>query len=207
MAKVKLALNELNGQQIVQLADTIVTRMTGNANFPTPNPALTVITALRDTASTKLNQAQATRTLSEQHTGEANTAVGALKGGLTSLGSYVDNASGGDETKIRSTGMDVRDPSAAIGDLPQVQNLAVTAGDNDGELDAVWDPVKGRRIYEVQSSADPFSPTSWTTKANPTASKVTLTGFPSASKAWVRVRAHGTAGPGPWSDPALKVVP
>ena len=40
-----------------------------------------------------------------------------------------------------------------------------------------------------------------------TNSKTTLTGYVSGSKLWVRVRAINSKGKGPWSDPAVKVVP
>jgi hypothetical protein len=33
------------------------------------------------------------------------------------------------------------------------------------------------------------------------------TDLPSATRCWFRVRAVGTKGPGPWSDPAIKTVP
>ena len=40
-----------------------------------------------------------------------------------------------------------------------------------------------------------------------TAAHVTITGLTSGSRVWVRVRAIGTKGEGPWSDPATKIVP
>jgi hypothetical protein len=41
MAKVKLGLRNLTPDEKVELANTIKTAMTGNANFTTPNPTLT----------------------------------------------------------------------------------------------------------------------------------------------------------------------
>ena len=40
MAKVKLGLDKLTPDQMVAFANTIKTAMTGNANFPSPNPTL-----------------------------------------------------------------------------------------------------------------------------------------------------------------------
>jgi hypothetical protein len=40
-----------------------------------------------------------------------------------------------------------------------------------------------------------------------TNSKTTLTGYPSGSKLWVRVRAINSKGKGAWSDVAVKIVP
>ena len=50
MAKVKLGLKELSPDQKVDLANTIKTAMTGNANFTTPNPPLATIATLITTA-------------------------------------------------------------------------------------------------------------------------------------------------------------
>ncbi len=83
--------------------------------------------------------------------------------------------------------------------------LAITSGDNAGELDPNWDPVAGERSYEIQTSPDPITSTSWVAKGSVTKSKAVLSGLTSGQKMWVRVRAIGTAGP--WSDPATKTVP
>ena len=49
--------------------------------------------------------------------------------------------------------------------------------------------------------------TSFVTADTLTNSKTTLTGFTSGARIWVRVRAINSAGKGPWSDPAVKIVP
>src|SRR6266849_767769 len=54
MAKVRLGLQNLSPDQLVALANTIKTAMTGNANFATPNPTLAALGTLITTATTKL---------------------------------------------------------------------------------------------------------------------------------------------------------
>jgi len=89
-----------------------------------------------------------------------------------------------------------------------VLNLVLTAGDNDGTLDAAWDPLHGAGSYEVQISVDPVSSTSWAFKTVANKSSVTLDGLTSGAKIWVRVRGVGAGNnKGPWSDPAVKTVP
>ena len=91
--------------------------------------------------------------------------------------------------------------------LGQVLNLAVTMGDADGTLDLACDPLAGAKTYEWQvTAADPVAGPYATTEQT-TASKATLTGRTSGSRVWVRVRGVGPKGPGPWSDPATKIVP
>ena len=59
----------------------------------------------------------------------------------------------------------------------------------------------------VQKSPDPISPTSWQQASVVTKSKTTVSGLTSGTKYWFRVAAVGTAGQGPWSDPATKLAP
>ena len=123
-------------------------------------------------------------------------------------GAYVQSESGGDEAKILSSGFGVRGAAAPISPVGQVLNLAVTEGDNPGSVDGQWDPVEGKKTYEVAFyvGADPATGT-YTQAAPVTASRTTLTGLSSGSRVWVKARALGAAGPGPWSDPATKIVP
>ena len=63
MAKPKLGLGNLTDDQIIALANTIKTAMTGNVNFTTPNPTLASIGTAITTAQTKVgayNTAKAT---------------------------------------------------------------------------------------------------------------------------------------------------
>ena len=116
-------------------------------------------------------------------------------------------ATGGDAVKIETTGFSVKATPAPVGVPAQVGNLVLTAGDNEGSIDYGHDPVRGAKSYEVQTSVDPVSASSWTYKTTAPRSSGTLTGFTSGAKIWVKVRAIGAAGPGPWSDPATKTVP
>lgn len=187
MAKVKLGLQKLTPDELIDLANTITTAMTGNANFTTPNPTLTAIGTLITTAQAKID---------------------ALRNGLSQEADYVQNVSGGDATKIESAGMSVRDTGGPIGTPTEVLNLVVTAGDNEGTLDASWDPVRGAASYEIQTSVDPVSGTSWAFKQSATKSNANIAGLTSGTKMWARVRAVGSGNAtGPWSDPATKVVP
>ncbi len=207
MAKVKLGLSTLSPQEVVELTNRIVTMMTGNANFPTPNPPLATLSAQNtasiggitgyDTAKAGADAALQTR----------DDLLAVQKGSLTQLAAYVENASGGDPAKIESAGMSVRAPSTApVGPMTQVLELVLSEGDFEGTLDLMFKPVRGAKSYEIQISPDP--PGTWTTKMTATKSSGTIQGLTSGAKLWVRVRAVGAGNQfGPWSDPAVKVVP
>jgi hypothetical protein len=207
MDKVKLNLRSLSPEELAGLANNIVTAMTGNANFPTPNPTLASVGGLIDALQIKIAAQTAAASAAKLATSERKTAEDALGDALRQLAAYVENASGGDQVKIESAGMQVRSGSGSIGELAQVSNLSVSEGDDDGELDAQWDRVYGAKSYEVQTSADPNVAGSWVLKMTATKSRCSISGLTSGNRVWVRVRGMGAAGPGPWSDPAGKVVP
>ncbi len=87
-----------------------------------------------------------------------------------------------------------------------VAHLAVSAGDSQGTLNLVFDPVRGADAYEVQSNAAPHQQP-WSFKAVSLTSKITLSGLSSGHRCWVRVRPIGPTGIGPWSDSVSKIVP
>ncbi|MBC8115099.1 MAG: fibronectin type III domain-containing protein [Candidatus Saccharimonas sp.] len=206
MAKVKLSLRNLTVPQKVQFMRQIVTAMTGNADYPTPSPPLATITTLANQLETDFNAAEASRLVSEQKTAVMGTSEDAADAGLTQLGAHVDNASGGDEEKILGAGMDVRATPAPVGSLPAPQGLVATIGDFDGEIDNVWDAVRGASSYVMEKSVDPPTATSWQPAGVTTKSQRTVTGLTSGTKYWFRVAALGAAGQSPWSNPASRTA-
>ena len=207
MAKVKLNLKNLSVPQKVQFAKQIVTAMTSNSNFASPMPALASITAANKELEDAFNAAKASQDTAKAKTGIQNDKEAAFNQLFSELGNYVEIATKGDTTKIKSSGMDVRSDAAPIGDLPQTLNLAVTEGDKEGEIDLQWDRVKGSKSYVIEKSTDPITADSWKQAGIATKSSHTVQGLASGTKCWFRVAAIGTAGQGPWSDPAVKVVP
>ncbi len=206
MAQVKLGLKDLNPEQKVALARQIVTAMTGNANFTTPNPTLAAITTAANALETKINAYNSAKAAAEAALADRDASAQELDALVTQEGAYVQNVSAGDAVKIEGAGMAVRAGGTPVGVMPKVLDLAVTEGDFEGTLDAIWKPVRGASSYEVQVSPDP--PGAWAPKMTSTKSSATVEGLTSASKLWVRVRAVGANNqPGPWSDPATKVVP
>lgn len=208
MSRVKLGLDRLNAEEVVAFANTVKTEMTGNPNFVTPNPTLAAFGTLITTASTKIAAYDAKKAEAETALADRDAALGALRESFSLLGDYVQNASGGDRVKIESAGMNVRAEGAPV-TMSQVLDLAATAGDNPGSLDLVWTPVAGVRSYEIQTNAtEPLVEANWAFKKSSSKSRATVEGLTSGARMWVRVRAVGTKeSVGPYSDPAVKVVP
>ncbi|MEY4917573.1 MAG: hypothetical protein RL616_1486 [Verrucomicrobiota bacterium] len=207
MAKVKFTLKGVSDTDTLQTCNSLKTALTGNANFTTPSPSLATFGSKITSAQTKLTAALNAQATAKQATADKDLEMDGLKALAMQLAGYVDLTAAGDESKILSAGLSVR-AGKTPPQLPgQVMNLSLTAGDNDGSLDAHWDPQTKIKSYEIQVSADPFTTTSFVTKDTVTKSSATLTGLTSGDRVWVRVRAINAAGKGAWSDPAVKVVP
>ena len=207
MAKVKFTLNGVSDVDTLQTCNELKTALTGNANFPTPTPTLTTFGTALATAQTKLTASDNAAAASKQATADKDTALAALKVLAMQLVGYVDLTAAGDESKILSASLAVRAVKTPQTVPVAVQNLSLSVGDNAGTLDAHWDFLDNAKSYEVQTSPDPFTSTSFVTADTVTKSSTTLAGLTSGAKIWVRVRGINSAGKGAWSDPAVKVVP
>ena len=207
MAKVKLGLKNMPIPVKAELATRIVTAMTGNANFTTPNPALADITAAKTALETAYNDALTKRQQAKSATDLMADKEKNLERVLTLEALYVENVSGGDELKIQSAGMSVKDAGAPIGELPAPMGLYATAGDEDGEIVLNWEPVRGAKSYTVQMTTDPNVLDSWAHKMNAPESFTDIKGLTSGGKFWFRVAGVGAAGQGAFSDPAAKYAP
>jgi len=207
MNKIKLNLRNMNYSEKLQFARQIVTSMTGNANFTTPDPALAAVTTAADELETAYNEANVARQDAAAKASTQDDKDYSLDMILVKLANYVENASSGDESKILSAGMGLRSKPAPIGALSLPSGLTATAGDKEGEIDLSWDRVNGAKSYVVEQSPEPLTSTSWKQVTISTKSSFTVLGLVSGSKYWFRVSGIGAAGQGPWSDPATKYAP
>ena len=202
MSTVKLGLAELTIEEKIQLAANIDKALTGNANFPTPNPTLASLKTAASALGTKAAFAADIRKQSQIATLAQDTAEDALDAALTTLGSYVETTSGGDEAKILSAGMAVKAAATAAGLLPAPGPVAATTGDGAGEVDLVWPRLTGAKSFVIQHAADPAAPDGdWKFATTSTKSSATVTGLVGGTRYWFRVAATGSAGQSPWSSP------
>jgi hypothetical protein len=207
MALVKVGTSKMPVTDKIQFARQIVTQMTGNTNFTTPAPTLASITAAANGLETAYNNAQAAQAQAKSLTSTQDDASAALDLLLTQEGNYVENASGGDQAKIESSGFSVRNiPAGPIGDLPAPADVDVTPNDNAGTVNMSWEKVRGAYTYIVEKAADAPSLT-WAPALTATKTKVVVNTMTSGAKYWFRVSAVGAAGQGPWSDPISKYAP
>ena len=207
MGKIKLNLRGMSVTDKVQYVRQIIAAMTGNANFPTPEPPLADITTAVNGLETAFNAANTARQNAVSLTSAMDDEEQALNALVMKLANYVENKSDGDEAKIQSAGMSVKSKPAPIGSLPAPDNFLATAGDNEGEAYLSCKPVHGANSYTARYCKDPITPEGWKPAGISTKSSMIVKGLTSGDKYWFQVAAVGAAGQGPWSDPATKYAP
>ena len=207
MSRIRLNLRSLSVTDKIAKGRHIVTSITNNTTFPTPNPPLTEVTA----ALEELDKAQAavqvaksevaTRVLTQD---SAETKVNQM---LTQLAGYVESVAGTDDALITSIGMETK-ASRSAPQAPTVpQGLSATAGDHEGEIKLSWKPISNARSYAIESSQDPATATTWTHVGVATSANKAITNLTSGKRYWFRVAAIGAGGQSGWSEHATKVVP
>jgi len=206
--KTKLNFRNLSVAAKIAKAKQVVAALTGNPDFPNPNPPLADITAVITRTETKLAERDAAQQLAKASTTILRNLVEELDAVISQIGGYVDNVAGRDEAKILSTGFDTRATRTATSHPPPPPDaLDTTIGGYDGELDALWDPVAGAKSYVIETSEDPPTPTGWKHAGVSTKSRFKIKGLQSGKRYWIRVAAINTAGQSGWSDPATRIAP
>jgi hypothetical protein len=208
MSKIKLALRKLTAEQLIQFIRQIIKNLLGNTNFPTTTPTSATMTTATNDFETAVNNEKAAYEAAKALTVIALQKRTALELLANQLGNNIENLSGGDEAKIKSSGMDTRAKAVRTkAVLGKPAGLAATVGDKDGEIDLHWDAVVGAKSYRVESCLNPLTSNKWIQCITSTKSKTVILGLTSGLGYWFRVCAIDTNGESGWSDPAFKTAP
>ncbi len=213
MAKIKYTVSKQNVTQLVAQAELSAGKVApaSPATPPLPNMAAKTAALLVKSDAAKADELAYT---------EAKAGLVALKAAAeasrdelraehTSYVAALESEAKGDPVLLTATGYPITGEATATTHPPgKVMNLNLTWSDADGALDGSNDPEElATSGYEVQvTTVDPVAGP-YQTVLHPRASRWELTGLSSGQRVWVRVRAIGTKGAGPWSDPATKIVP
>ncbi len=201
--QVTLAFARLPDADLITKATFIVASLTNNLNFPTPQPALTVVQPLIEAFQTALAAAADGGKIK---TAEKNAAREALVEPLRNLAIYVQQNCGNDLTKFLSSGFDLRKQPEPSGLLPAPQGVTLTPTGISGEIGLRGSAVANARAYEAQSCLDPANNAEWEDQGTFSSTRATLSGLTPGKVVWVRERAIGAAGPGVWSEPVSTMV-
>jgi len=110
MARIRLNLKRLSVTDKIAKGRQIVTAMTNNASFPSPNPPLTEVTTLLDELTQAFSLVQSAKSeVTTRVVNQDNTAA-RLDQALTQLAGYVESVAGRNHALITSAGMEAKAP-------------------------------------------------------------------------------------------------
>jgi hypothetical protein len=183
--------------QLDQDTETIITSMTGNANFPTPSPKLAAIKTALDDFTTALSEAAGGGV---EKTAVKNARRADLVTLLRQLAAYVSANCEDNMTKLLSSGFAAQKTTRSpIGPLPAPGTPFLSQGAVTGSLNAETSPVVGSYIYNWRLALA-SAPTVYVKQVQTTAAKNTFDGLTPGQIYNVQLNAVGTAGTSDWSN-------
>lgn len=194
----------------IQRCREIIQSMTVNStDFPTPPLTLAAFAANVDSLETA---SQFAFQGGVERTAERNVRLSVVNADIRALRSYVDSVARGDLDLVLRSGFEPSRIPRPVGMLPEPQNLRAQPGVNPGTVNLRWNTVNGADSFHVQMREElPLRETPmegnvvkevWKNLESATRTTLEVTGLQSLRYYWFRVAALGSAGLGPWSDPA-----
>jgi hypothetical protein len=181
--------------QIITFAQNVVTAMTNNPKFPSPSPALTLVT----TAITALGAAEATAlTRAKGAATTRNDKKAALVALLQQLRTYVQTVADADADNsaniIQGAGFTVKKTA-----VHKPRTFELTQGAVSGSAKVVCPTAGHRASYDWEYSSDGGK--TWIPLPSTLQAKTSITGLTQGSTVQVRYRAVTKSGVADWSQP------
>ncbi|MCX6369209.1 MAG: fibronectin type III domain-containing protein [Armatimonadetes bacterium] len=207
MSKVKLHLQNLPIAEKLALARRILAKIKNNPDLPQAQALVAPTEAEVDALEAAETKVQGSRQQAIADTLARDAQETKTDQVLRVMGEAVEKETGGDAAKIHGAGLETAAEKSAIGPLSAPAHLAVTQGDEDGELSVSCDKVRGASSYLWEVTEDATGKSGWRGAGVSTKSHHELQGLTSGVRYHVRVAAIGAAGQSPFSDAIAKVAP
>ena len=199
-----------NAAQVIALLQALKKNITDNVTvFLNSTAILTQIDGVLTPLIAANGAVVENESLAKSLTAAQQAAVLACAPVVKAVGDYGEGVCGGDPVKAALLGLPLSKQNATHLPVTLVKptGFSVTTSETPGELDTQTDTMNGAHGWEVEASPDPMTATSFVLKASFSRSKGAVTGLPSNTKIWLRIRATGGKNAkGPWSDPICRVV-
>ena len=212
-ARISLSFNHIKDAELLLKANTIVSAMTDNPNFPEPWPPQVPLLAIIREAVVRFQTAvqdALTRDTTKIIIREAEKKR--LQGLLQQLVPYVEMIAQGDINVLLSSGFDLCRENTHTGStrvsLDAPTDFHVKRSTKEGELIAHVAKLHGASSYELQlAEGDPTVEENWHQNDIFTqSSKMVISGLTPGHRVSVRVRGINAAGAGAWSDIVTLIV-
>jgi hypothetical protein len=176
---------------------SILNAMKGNKNFDNPTPALTELEAALKVYTVALAASMQGGRLKVI---QKNAARKALEAMLRTLAAYVTLVGKSDKEILASSNFDLQSEKANASSISAPTGIKVIIRNIRGEVEIKIDPVKGRRVYHYEYTADPLTDNSLWTHEVETNPKHLWKELESGKKYWFRVAAFGMRGAREYSN-------
>jgi hypothetical protein len=202
--KIRRSLSKQPVEAVMTIVGAILKACEGNPSATSLTTELTALTATLATLTTHRTTQLALQLEEQSATNATNTALAAVSAAFEKLAARTESLPGVTPEIAHGMAFEIYEPgrAPALGLLPAPENLGATMGDLDGTIDLALNRVHGAGSYVFQMSQTPAAAASWQQVAISARSSCTITGLTSGQKYWFRCAAIGTAGQGPWSNPA-----
>jgi len=201
MAKIKLDLKALKVPELIEKGEHVGTAMAANATFAELAPKVTAFSEAVALLNTRQQAYLAAKAALDEKLTKRDEQIVKVEDLFRQLASGAEGVSM-EPAVLQNAGWQLRGTPEPIGPMTAPEDLAATGGDLEGTSDLEWDPVRGANTYVAECSSASTGP--WNQVYIGKKSSCTATDLVSGQMYYFRVRAIGTAGPGPWSDIAHK---
>jgi hypothetical protein len=184
---------------LVQFVQAVILALTGNLNFPTPQPTLPTITTALEDFQDAISAAELGGATEREIREQKREALLLL---MRELAQYIQLASGGDPAKILSAGFDVNKIPSPIGPLPKPNKFKVAPFEK-GMLKLSLESINGAKNYLYQYRI--VTEAAWQQELS-TRSRITLTGLESGKEYVCRVLPSGASEIKVYSDEVISFV-
>ena len=202
--KSKAAISFLSRVPDAQLGSDIgriVTSMTGNAAFPTPNPTVAALTAALNAFLAAVTAAHDSKIARVQRVQQRENLCTLVR----DLAHYVDVTSAGDLPVLLSSGFSAQRTRAPIGPLSAPQNMRFVRGKVSGQAIARCRKVPEAAAYQWRCAAV-ATPTAWLPVVTTASAHYLFEGLTPTTAYLAQACVVGTAGNSDWSEAATVTV-
>ncbi len=203
--KLRLDFAYLRDNDMDNFARGVVSKLSGNPDFPLTNPPLADIETLTEDYLTALTKAV---NGSKSNRIDKNLKKAALINALRMLARDLISKAGNSELKLSKTGFKVFDTSfKSVTDPGIPKGLVLKHGSKSGEIIAICNRVLKVKTYETRYTTDNFGPEArWISAPASTRRKTTISGLKPGRIVWVQKRTFNTKGYSEWSKPVKIMV-
>ncbi|QQS30752.1 MAG: fibronectin type III domain-containing protein [Sphingobacteriales bacterium] len=200
--KVKKDFSDKTDLELIFRTDEVISGLTGNPDYPTPDPTVAALTGFRnDFNNAMVAAANGGTTLTTVKYQKRTVLITALQ----REANYVEFNGLNSDLIMLSSGFEVYSsvkspaPASVSPFIEKVTDAALS-----GSLILQTNSVKYAVVYELRYTEDEYGPTArWNYLVVQTKTKFVVSGLTPGKNYWFQARTISTKGPSEWSDPFI----